>query len=164
MPIAALPVRLALAAAVAIASTASFALTADPTGDWSGTVKCTGPSTDAPKGSTSTASARVTIVGERMVAYALAAPYLMFTASYIPDAASPASKGTLGYFSTEDNIAWHETGQAKIERGKDGKVTLDGKSYVLLLFPDVYAASGLCEWKLAKTSDAPSPLPADLPV
>jgi hypothetical protein len=113
---------------------------------------------------TSTASARVTIVGDRIVVHARAVPYLRFTASCIPDAASPASKGTLGDFGTEDNIAWHETGQAKIERGKDGKVTLDGKSYVLLLFPGVYAASGLCEWKLAKASDTPSPLPSDLPV
>jgi hypothetical protein len=149
--------QLALAASLAIVSTAPLALTADPDGDWSGTAKCTGPSTDSPKG-TSSADAKVTISGNQMAVYALVQPYLMYTVAYIPDAGNPANKGTLGYFGPGELYGWHETGQAKIERTKDGKVSFDGKSYALITFPG-FAASGACEWKLVKISDTPSALP-----
>ena len=149
--------QLMLAAALAATATGASALTGDPTGNWSGTIKCAGVSSGVPKFS-STANASMTIDGDRAAVYALVEPWILYGVAYVPDVGNPANRGTLGFFAADVPDVWQETGQAKIERARDGKVSLDGKSYVLFSLAGSIA-SGFCEWKLNKTSDTPSELP-----
>ena len=157
--------QLALVVSLAAAVTSAAAFTGDPTGDWAGTIKCTGVAENDGAFSGSP-SATMTISDNVVVVYAgWIAPHIIYAGEYFPNAGDPANKGTFGFTAVggptgvADHSMYSETGQAKLERRKDGKVTFVGTSYALAEWFPGQAVSAMCEWKFNKTSDEASALP-----
>jgi hypothetical protein len=159
--------RLAVVAALAAVATGASAFAGNPTGDWAGTIKCTGVSANY-GAFTGTPSATMSISGDVVVVYAgWIAPYITHAGEYFPDAGDPANKGTFGFTAVggptgiADHSRYSETGQAKLERRKDGRVTFVGNSYALSALVPGDVVSATCEWKFNKTSDTASPVRPD---
>jgi hypothetical protein len=149
--------QLALAVSLGAAVTSAAAFNGDPNGVWAGTIKCSGVSLNYSPFS-GTAAATMSIDGSLVVVYdGWTSPYIVYAGAYIPDAADPGNKGTFASTSAGDILDPHqysETGQAKLERRKDGKVSFDGKSYAISTrLGDIVSA--MCEWRFNKTSDTP---------
>ena len=146
--------------ALATAATGTGALTANPDGLWSGTVKCTGKSQSdlSPTATLGPFAVNVDILGNEGIVenrFGTNKADALYLGAYFPDPAHPAAKGTLGFaLAFSPLVEASETGQSKLETKKDGKITMDGKSYLLADFGDAF--SGSCDWKLTKQSD---PLP-----
>ncbi len=149
--------------ALAMAATDAAALTANPDGEWSGTVKCPNANTQSgltPIVNLGPFNVLVGIDGSFGIVvnrFATGVNDALYIGAYYPDPKNPTTKGILGFalFGASDPpvSAASETGQAKIETKGNGQTTLEGKTYLLADFVDLDAVSVLCEWKLTKTAD-----------
>ena len=110
-----------LAIALAMGASDAAALTANPDGEWSGTVKC-------PNGKYQNDLFPIATLGPYNIVvgidgslgfvinrFGTGFPDALYVGAYFPDLANPATKGTLGFALIEGFADASETGQAKLE-------------------------------------------------